>query len=231
MRSWNPEDFDPDWPHDLFSTHFTLVPESTALLVIDMQVSQFVINADSKLAQQYPKIAQYMDHRIENEVLPNIQRLISCFRKQGRKIVYTRNGNVTPTADEVTERLKAKKTRDSSGAVTSHRGTTDYQIDSRLAPTDADLVIDKITSGGFTASFLEHALHNMNIRTVVLTGVLTDACVFGTARSAAELGFNSLICEDACATYTQRAHEDALLMHARMFGCVDTTESVIVQMT
>ena len=228
--SWNFKDFDPEWPHDLVATPFTLDPSSTALLVIDMQISQFVVKPDSSLAQRYPQIAQYMNQRIENEVLPNIQRLIKYFREHERKIVYTRNGNVTSTADEITERLKAKKIRTSSGEVTSHHGTADYQIDSRLAPTDADLVIDKITSGGFTASFLAHGLHNMNIRTVVLTGVLTDACVFGTARSAAELGFNSLICEDACATYTQRAHEDALLMHARMFGEVDTTETVIEKM-
>ena len=48
--------------------------------------------------------------------------------------------------------------------------------------------------------------------------------------SMTKLGFNSLICEDACATYTQRAHEDALLMHARMFGEVDTAERVISKM-
>ena len=29
---------------------------------------------------------------------------------------------------------------------------------------------------------------------------LADMCVHGTARVAAELGYNSLICEDACAT-------------------------------
>jgi nicotinamidase-related amidase len=228
--SWNPEEFDPEWPFDLFATHFSLDPASTALLVIDMQIGQFAVKPDSIIAQRFPQIAQYMNQRIENEVLPNIQRLIQYFREQERKIVYTRNGNVTSTADEVTERIKAKKTNDDSGEVTSHHGTADYQIDSRLAPTDADLVIDKLTSGGFTASFLEHALRNMNIGTMVLTGVLTDACVFGTARSAAELGFNSLICEDACATYTQRAHEDALLMHARMFGEVDTAERVISKM-
>ena len=71
--------------------------------------------------------------------------------------------------------------------------------------------MDKLTSGAFTASILDHALHNMNIRNVVITGVLTDACVLGTARVASELGYNSLLCEDACATLTQRAHDEYLL--------------------
>ena len=91
-------------------------------------------------------------------------------------------------------------------------------------------MVDKLTSGGFTGSFLDHALRNMGIRSVVITGILTDACVFGTARAAAELGYGSLVCEDACATFTQRAHDDALLMHARIFGRVDTTEEVLSEL-
>ena len=91
--------------------------------------------------------------------------------------------------------------------------------------------MDKLTSGGFTASLLDHALRNMGIRSLVITGVLTDACVFGTARGASELGYDSLICEDACATYTQQAHDDALLMHARTFGRVGTTDEVVSELS
>ena len=38
------------------------------------------------------------------------------------------------------------------------------------------------------------------------------------------------MCEDACATFTQRAHDEALLMHARMFGRVETTEAVLSEL-
>jgi nicotinamidase-related amidase len=70
----------------------------------------------------------------------------------------------------------------------------------------------------------------MGVTDLVITGVATDMCVFGTARVAAELGYNSLICEDACATYTARAHEEALLMHARVFGKVASTEDVLAEL-
>ena len=56
-----------------------------------------------------------------------------------------------------------------------------------LAHSQANiLVVDKLTSGAFTASFLDHALRNMNITSLVITGILTDQCVLGTARAAAE---------------------------------------------
>ena len=224
---WDPRKLDSEWPFDALSTKFTLDAESTALLVVDMQSDQMTIDPDSPLAIGYPQIVDYWNQRVDQTAVPNIQRLIGLFRDQNRQIVFTRNGNVTATGAEMTERLKAKL---SAGSPKSPRGSPGYQIDERLCPRDSDLVVDKLTSGGFTASFLDHALRNMGIRSVVVAGILTDACVFGTARAAAELGYYCLLCEDACATFTQRAHDEALLMHARMFGRVDTTEAVLLEL-
>jgi nicotinamidase-related amidase len=222
--NWDPIKLDPEWPFEVLSTKFALNAGPIALLVVDMQSSQMTIHRDSPLAVGYPQIVEYWNRRLNECVVPNIQRLISL----NRKTVYTRNGNVTSTGDEVTKRLKAKLSRRTT---ITHRTSRDYQIDDRLSPRDEDLVVDKLTSGAFTASFLDHALRNMEIRSLVITGVLTDACVLGTARAAAELGYNSLICEDACATLTQRAHDEALLMHARMFGRVESTEAVLSELS
>ena len=143
------------------------------------------------------------------------------------KIVYTRNGHVTATGDEMTPRLK----RGYEGRTLCARHSGDNDIDPRLAPRDDELVMDKLASGAFTATFLDHALKNMGIIGLVITGVVTDMCVFGTARTAAELGYDSLLCEDACAAWSQRAHNEALLMHARRFGRVAGTEDVIRELS
>jgi len=224
---WNPEKLDSEWPFDVLSTDFALDEESTALIVVDMQADQMTIQPDSALAIRYPNIVDYWNRRLDESVVPNIQRLISQFREQNRKLVFTRNGNVTATGHEMTERLKARFV---DGEPRSHSGSSGYQIDERLSPREEDLVVDKLTSGAFTASVLDHALRNMGIRSIVITGILTDACISGTARAAAELGYNSLLCEDACAAFTQRAHDEALLMHARIFGRVETTEAVLSEL-
>lgn len=225
--AWDPREHDSQWPFDAMSTDVVLDAESTALIVVDMQCDQMTVSLDSRLAVSYPQIIEYWNRRVNGTVVPNIRRLIDLFRSQDRKIVYTRNGYVTPTGDEMTDRLKAKLPAATSK---SRRNSPGYQIDERLFPQEADLVVDKLTSGSFTAGFLDHALRNMGVRSMVITGILTDACVFGTARSAAELGYGSLLCEDACATFTQRAHDDALLMHARIFGRVDTTDAVLSEL-
>ena len=78
---------------------------------------------------------------------------------------------------------------------------------------------------------LDHALRNMGVEDLVMTGILTDMCVLGTARVASEIGYNSMICEDACATLTQRAHVDALRVHARCFGRVETADDIIIELS
>jgi nicotinamidase-related amidase len=221
--TWDPRKLDSQWPFDVMSTDVVLDRESTALLVIDMQCDQMTFAPDSPMAVGHPRVLEYWNRRLNEMVVPNIQSLIGLFRGRDLKIVYTRNGYMTCNADEMTHRLRSKVPRN---APLARRNQPGYQIDERLAPREEDLVVDKLTSGSFTASFLDHALHSMGVRSLVITGILTDACVFGTARAAAELGYGTLVCEDACATFTQRAHDDALLMHARIFGRVDTTEAV-----
>ena len=226
--TWDPTKLDPDWPFELFASTFTLEAAATALLVIDMQNDQLAVDPKSALATRFPEIADYWQQRVEHIVLPNIQRLIEACRGSTAGVVFTRNGNVTSTGREMSPRLKAKLPP--QGPPTN-RNSPGYAIDPRLAPTEADLIVDKLTSGAFTASYLDHALRKMGVRAVIVTGVLTDGCVFGTARAAAELGYSTLICEDACATFTQGAHDDALRMHARIFGRIETTDAVIDELT
>ena len=225
--SWLAEEHDPEWPFELLATDFRLDPAATALLVVDVQGSDGTIDAESGLGVRYPEIAAYWNNRMTDLVVPNVRRLLHSFREHGRRVVYTRNGRITPHGDELTTRLRGAVRR---ARVTRYRGTAAYDVMPAIAPQEDELVVDKLTSGAFNASILDHALRNMDVRDVVIVGISTDMCVHGTARVAAELGYNSLICEDACATYTARAHEDALLMHARVFGRVATTDDVLEEL-
>ena len=223
--SWNARDYDPDWPYEWKATSFTLDPSAAALLVIDVQAGLMCRDFDDELSGKYPSIAAYWYEEIKNRVVPNTKRLLDYFRERDMGVVFTRNGYLSSTGEESTKRLRPKQipTRD-------HRGTARYEIDERLAPCEDELVMDKLTSGAFSASWLDHALRNMGITSLVITGILSDACVLGTARGAAELGYDTMICEDACATHTLRAHTEAMLMHARVFGRVAQAQDIIAEL-
>ncbi|MDA1189911.1 MAG: cysteine hydrolase [Chloroflexi bacterium] len=190
--SWQAEQHDTEWPFEYHATPFDLNPDSTALLVVDMQAGDLV---------------------------------------KDTRVVYTRNGAITPHGEEVIARLKSRKKRGTDIASERYRGAPEYEIAAEVFPTPDELVVDKLTSSAFHNTMVDHALRNFGITDVVITGVLTDMCILGTARVAAELGYNTLIAEDACGTLTQRAHDEALLMHARVFGRVATTADVIAELS
>ena len=221
---WNAEDFDSDWPFDEQGTKFELRNNKTALLVIDIQKGDLVKDPTSEYGVKYPYIVEYWNKRIADFVLPNTRTLISFFRKFDLPVIYTRNGAITRTGKEMSRRLRVKRKLKQAAR---YRGIDAYEIAQEIQPVENELVIDKLTSGAFNFSILDHALRNMGIEDIVMTGILTDMCVLGTARVASEIGYNSLICEDACATLTQRAHIDALMVHARCFGRVETADDII----
>ena len=222
--SWKAADFDSEWSYDELATKFELRNDKAALLVIDIQKGDLVRDSQSEYGIKYPHIVEYWNTRISDFVIPNTSKLISFFRELGSPVIYTRNGAITPNGKEMAKRLR-KFTKD-----TPFRGKDSYEIADQIRPVENELVIDKLTSGAFNFSILDHALRNMKVEDIVIAGILTDMCVLGTARVASELGYNSVISEDACATLTQRAHVEALLMHARVFGRVETSDDIIAEL-
>ena len=223
--TWNPKDHDPDWPFDVLETTFAIDPGRTALLVIDLQPGQFTFPADDPLVQKYPHLTDAFTNRVESLVMPNTLKLLSYFRDRGLKVAFSRNVYNTRTGQQATGRLKPKQPLTSG-----YRGCADHDVDPRLAPRDDEVLVDKLTSSSFNCTFLDHALRNMGITGVVIVGVLSDMCVLGTARMAGEIGYDTLICEDACGTFTQAAHNQAMLMHARKFGRVAQTDDILAEL-
>jgi nicotinamidase-related amidase len=92
-------------------------------------------------------------------------------------------------------------------------------------------VLHKTTMSAFLSTGLELMLRNLGIEQLVFTGLATQACVETTARDAADLGFNCVMVDDACITFTQAAHDATLLNFAATFGRVDVAAAVIKELT
>jgi nicotinamidase-related amidase len=222
---WDAREHDPEYPFDLVAPNFRLNAGHTALVVVDMQIEYLQVAADSALGRECPQIREYYNRRIHDIVLPNTVKLVDAFRDRGLKVTYSRNGCMTSMGDEMSARLRAL-----NSPPKLWRGTPTYEIAPEIFPREEDLVIDKLTSGAFTSTHLDHALRNYGVTDIVVTGIFTDMCVLGTARVGAELGYNTMICEDCTATNTERAQTEALLMHARRFGRVASTDCIIAEL-
>ena len=80
---------------DRFSQQFTLDPRRTALLIIDMQnaTGNRAMGLGKLLAEQgNSESAQYRFDRIEQVLIPNIQKLIEGFRAAGAHLIWITYG-------------------------------------------------------------------------------------------------------------------------------------------
>ena len=71
-----------------------------------------------------------------------------------------------------------------------------------------------VGSSVFNSTNLNYLLGNMGVEQLIVCGCLTDQCIDHAVRDACDLGYLVTCVEDACATFSEERHENAL----RAFG-------------
>ena len=80
-----------------------------------------------------------------------------------------------------------------------------------IGPEDDEMIFNKTGSNAFETTNLNYVLRNVGIKKLYIMGLLTDECVAGTVKSAADLGYDCTVLEDACTAATQKIHEASIL--------------------
>jgi nicotinamidase-related amidase len=191
-----------------------------ALLIVDMQ-NDFV-RAGAPL--------EVPDARA---TIPVQRRLIDAFRSRGRPIVYTRFLSYetdclmwlwSPQCHPDTRACWVEHTRGYDDA----EGTLECAaVVDELAPGPEDLVVDKFGYGAFHGTELDERLHAGGVRSLVVTGTVTQICVEETAREAFHHGYRTTVVADAVSSYAPDLHAAALKNFALKFGWVADADTVL----
>jgi nicotinamidase-related amidase len=91
-----------------------------------------------------------------------------------------------------------------------------FEFKKEVTPIDGEHVIEKSTNSAFIGTNLEETLRSMNIKQVVIAGVITNNSVEATARMSGNLGFHTFVASDATATFGRHDFD----------GCWRTAEEV-----
>ncbi|HET7055688.1 MAG TPA: isochorismatase family cysteine hydrolase, partial [Thermomicrobiales bacterium] len=146
----------------------------------------------------------YYTERLQDLVIPNIQRLQASFRQHGMEVVHVHIESLTTSGRE---RGWLYRTL----AIGAPRGSREAEILPEVAPVGDELVIAKTSSSPFNSTNIDVMLRNLGIEQLVLVGVMTSGCVESTARDAADRGYDVILVTDACAARTpemeQKTHE------------------------
>ena len=207
-------------------------PKKTTLIVVDMQKYQVQKDfiAYKAMNTVTPGILDYFVSEVEKKVTPNLRTLINFCHEVEIPIIYTKFSSFMPDGSDLSKSAKYlnKIAKNLLGDVAfpyiSHPGS---DIIDELKPEDRDLVLQKNTSGTFISTRLDSFLRNMNIETVLVSGVVTNFCVESTAREAGDYGFQVVIVEDCCAAWSPEIHQATLTSFGLLRGFILTHEKVI----
>ncbi len=214
---------------DLLITLFGRLPEpdltreNTALLCIDVQYMDahpdYGLGARAQELGLNDKLS-YFWSRIDEMVLPNMQRVMAAARKAGVEVVHVRVASQTADGRDSTLRYKAL-------GLKTPRDTKDAQFLPEVAPGEDELVVSKVTSSVFNSTNIDRLLRNMGIKNLIIMGVVTNGCVESSTRSAAELDYGTIVVEDATAAMAPQLHEHSIISMSYKDAYIMSSDEVV----
>lgn len=191
-----------------------------ALLVIDMQNDFVRSEAPLEVPDARTTIAP-------------IRRLIDTFRARARPVVFTRFlSHEEPNllwhwSPQCWPDVRScwKGHQRSYADIQGERDCSDV-ID-ELAPRDGEIIIDKYGYGAFHATDLDRRLRAHGVKSLLVTGTVTQICIEETAREAFHHGYRTTIVADAVSSYAPDLHAATLKNFAMKFGWVADTDTVL----
>lgn len=207
----------------------TIVPERTAVIVVDMQ------NAFVSKGGMFDLAGVDISNALS--VIDSNQRLLKCCRQAGVQVVYLQMsyrpdlsdaGDVqSPNYHKELGIMTMRKRPDLGGKLLVD-GTWDWRIVDALSPEPNDWVVRKSRYSGFCGTDLEQRLRKANIQHLLFTGVATNVCVESTARAAFFAEFWPILIEDAVNHSGPDFNRQAAVWNfENVFGWVTDTNHVI----
>lgn len=96
-----------------------------------------------------------------------------------------------------------------------------------LTPAPDDLIVEKYGYGAFHRTDLDRQLQGLGVRSIVVTGTVTQICVEETAREAFHHGYRTVVVADAVSSFAPDMHEAMLKNFGMKFGWVADANTVL----
>lgn len=154
-------------------------------------------------------------------IIPNIKRLLEHARGRGIPIIYANDSHL-PKGDKEFQLWPEHAVA----------GTWGAEVIDELKPGVGDYVVRKRRYSAFYSTDLDLLLRELDVDTLILTGLVTDICVQHTAADAFFRGYRVIIPRDCVETVTEERHEAALEYMKSTYGCeITTTDELLKRLT
>lgn len=192
-------------------------PEHTALLVIDIQ-NDF-LHPEGFMARHTP------DWKPVDDMVQRLEYLIKGAREHGLFIIFVRNWFSNITISPV---IKERWRRIWPGIDVRMCWENEWGAEFyRIKPLPDEPVIIKHRYSAFLNTDLDMVLRNRGMKTLVVTGYTTNACVETTARDAYMHDYYVIVAGDCCACQNPVLHEATLKNIEAGYGIVTSSENLL----
>jgi ureidoacrylate peracid hydrolase len=198
-------------------------PGHTALIVVDMQNDFCAAGGMMDLEGADLSAVQAMAERLLS--------VLDAARSAGVLVVFIRNVYSTERnvylSDVWLEQMLRRRGDSYTVRQVCGAGSWQGEFYGGIAPQPGEPIVTKHRYGAFHNTDFETILKVHGIRTVVLTGVATNACVETTAREAFVRDYYVVFTADGTACYSDEAHDATLRTIDMYFGVVASLGDVV----
>lgn len=136
--------------------------------------------------------------------------------------------NLSPSVQYSFRKTQTSEGPSVSGVSRLFKGSDAARIIPELDVAGADIHIDKHRLSGFWDTPLDSILRNLDIKTLLFSGVNMDQCVLCTLQDASFLGYDAVLLDDCVATNSPEFCREATLYNVkRCFGFVAQSTSLL----
>jgi ureidoacrylate peracid hydrolase len=189
-----------------------LNPDSTALIIIDMQ-KDFCCEGGTFHKRGFDIISAQ-----------NLAKRLNSFLKEARKTLkhtihlqmIKRPEFTSPTVDDLYSRIKMERSYDPALA-------EPYEV----IPQSGDIVIPKHKYSGFVSTYLDPFLRSKRVNTLIIAGLATNVCVESTARDGFMREYDIVIPSDLTEGTSTEAKKWSLLNLDMFFAEVVSSNEIL----
>ena len=159
----------------------------TAVLIMDYQKRQLFSQTEEK----------------RKELLENAKTILAASRKKGVPVIHV---EVRSRQGPPEFKPWDKDRRQMSGREELGQREELYEIHPDVLPKDSETVVTKRRIGPFSTTHLSSTLEDMRIEHLVLMGISTGGVVLSVVRWAADIDYQIIVLDDACADADEEVH-------------------------
>ena len=173
--------------------------------VLALHYQNDVLHPDGKI-----RVGLDADSGARQRLLENAAALLDGARARALPIVHVRIAFRPDYADLLPNCAIFRNVATIGAVPEGQWGSAFYEGLQPLAGSPREFVVKHTRISAFYGTPLEETLRVIGARRLVVAGVATHSVVEGTVRHAADIGFEVMVAEDACASADEAVHRASL---------------------